>query len=119
MSLCVLTAGKTLTLAVSLFTLSWTHSVEKTGWQEDWQVTEQGLQLLQARVKGSGAGMEPGDDAVLKDGWWVWQPDLPAQAELLLAASGATGAGWRLCHSGGCMELAAEAGQPVRLEVCK
>ncbi|MEZ5450817.1 MAG: DUF1850 domain-containing protein [Thiolinea sp.] len=37
-------------------------------------MTEQGLQLLQARVKGSGAGMEPGDDAVLKDGWWVWQP---------------------------------------------
>ncbi|MCB1637494.1 MAG: DUF1850 domain-containing protein, partial [Thiothrix sp.] len=61
MSLCVVTAGKTLTLAVSLFTLSWTHSVEKTGWQEDWQVSKAGLQLLQARVKGSGAGMEPGD----------------------------------------------------------
>ena len=93
MSLCVVTGGKVLTLAVTAFTLSWTHSVEKTGWQEDWQLAGQGLQLREARVKGSGAGMDPGEDAVLKDGWWVWQPDLPVQTELRLAASGATGAG--------------------------
>ncbi|MFX6230366.1 DUF1850 domain-containing protein, partial [Acinetobacter baumannii] len=30
-------------LAVAAFTLSWTHSVEKVEWQEDWRVTPQGL----------------------------------------------------------------------------
>ncbi|HPE59169.1 MAG TPA: DUF1850 domain-containing protein [Thiolinea sp.] len=120
MSLCVVTAGKTLTLAVSLFTLSWTHSVEKTGWQEDWQVSKAGLQLLQARVKGSGAGMEPGDGAVLRDGWWEWQPQLPPQSGLLLAASGATGQGWSLCSSGHeCLALAVMPGEPVSLSFCE
>ncbi|MGO4839058.1 DUF1850 domain-containing protein, partial [Rhizobiaceae sp. 2RAB30] len=38
MSLCVVAAGKTTVLAASLFTLSWTHSVEKTRWEEDWRV---------------------------------------------------------------------------------
>ncbi|MEZ5477312.1 MAG: DUF1850 domain-containing protein [Thiolinea sp.] len=118
MSLCILAAGQNLTLAVSLFTLSWTHSVEKTGWQERWQVTDEALLLQEARVKGSGAGMEPGDDAVLQDGWWVWEPQLPPLPELRLAASGATGAGWRLCYSQGCLTLAETAADPVLLRPC-
>ena len=32
---------------------------------------------------------------------------------IVLAASGATGAGWELCAGGTCLELGAEAGQPV------
>ena len=51
MSLCILAAGKTLTLAVTAFTLSWTHSVEKTEWQERWAVTAEGLVLEEARVQ--------------------------------------------------------------------
>ena len=47
--------------------------------------------------QGSGAGMEPPEGAVLKDGWWVYAPELPPQATLVLAASGATGEGWTLC----------------------
>jgi hypothetical protein len=47
------------TLALAAFTLVWTHSIEKVDWQEDWHVTPDGLELVQARVKGSGAGMEP------------------------------------------------------------
>ena len=45
MSLCILAAGKTVTLTVAAFTLAWTHSVEKTHWQEDWKVTPSGLQI--------------------------------------------------------------------------
>ena len=72
--LCLLSAGKTTVLAASAFTLSWTHSVEKTRWEEDWRVTPAGLEIVEARVKGSGAGMEPPAGAVLRDGVWVWHP---------------------------------------------
>ena len=85
MSLCIVAAGKTMTLAVAAFTLSWTHSVERTRWQEDWSVTPAGLEIVEARVKGSGAGMEPAEGAVLNDGWWVYAPKLPPQRELVLA----------------------------------
>ncbi|TIW17730.1 MAG: DUF1850 domain-containing protein, partial [Mesorhizobium sp.] len=73
MSLCILTAGKTVTLAAAAFTLSWTHSVERTRWQEDWKVSPTGLHVVEARVKGSGAGMEPPEGSVLREGWWVYQ----------------------------------------------
>ena len=46
MSLCILAAGKVTVLAVSAFTLSWTHSVEKVRWEEDWLVTPAGLDPL-------------------------------------------------------------------------
>lgn len=117
-SVCILAGAKAMSFAVSLFSLSWTHSVEKTEWQEDWAVTPAGLQLTAARVKGSGAGMEPGDGAILKGGWWEWQPHNPPIGELRLAASGATGGGWKLCHDGGCVELGAEAGGDVVIAPC-
>ncbi|CDZ28771.1 DUF1850 domain-containing protein [Neorhizobium galegae] len=118
MSLCILAGGKVTALAVSVFTLSWTHSVQKTEWRETWAVTPTGLELRQAELKGSGAGMEPGADAVLKDGWWVWTPKLPPQERVSLAASGMTPTGWKLCHAGGCMELGAAAGDEVSLSRC-
>jgi len=118
LSLCVLAAGKTTVLAASLFTLSWTHSVEKTRWEEDWKVTAAGLEIVAARVKGSGAGMEPPEGSVLKDGWWVYTPKLPVQPALVLAASGATGGGWRLCAGETCLDLGAEAGEPATLRAC-
>ncbi|MDB6181092.1 DUF1850 domain-containing protein [Paracoccus fistulariae] len=99
------------------FALTWTHSVEKIGWHESWELTPQGLQLTGAAVRGSGAGMEPGPDARLVDGWLVWEPQLPPIPELVLAASGATGDGWRLCGTE-CVTLAARAGQPVILKPC-
>ena len=118
MSLCLLAGGKTIMLAVSAFSLSWTHSVQKTEWRERWQVTPAGLELAEAAVKGSGAGMEPGPDAVLRDGWWVWKPDLVALSSLTLAASGATGGGWTLCHDGGCLEAGTVEGEDVVLRPC-
>ncbi len=61
MSLCILTGAKITTIAISFFTLSWTHSVEKTEWQEDWKINNTKLELIEARVQGSGAGMDPPD----------------------------------------------------------
>jgi hypothetical protein len=117
-ALCILSAGKTVMLAATAFTLSWNHSVQKTEWRESWQVIPAGLQIVEARIKGSGAGMEPPPEAVLTDGWWVYEPKAQPVPELALAASGATGSGWTLCAAGDCRELGAEAGEPVVLKAC-
>lgn len=119
MSLCILAAGKMVTFSVAAFTLSWTHSVERTRWEEDWKVTPIGLQLVEARVKGSGAGMEPPEDAVLKEGWWSYAPKIGPQRRVILAASGATGDGWTLCSVQGCRELGKGAGSTIVLEPCE
>jgi hypothetical protein len=117
-AICIVAAGKTLTLAAAAFTLSWTHSVERTQWHEDWAATPAGLVLTEARVKGSGAGMDPGEGARLEDGWWVWAPQAPAVPQLVLAASGATISPWRLCTVEGCLDLGAAAGDPVVIAAC-
>ncbi|MGE4244382.1 MAG: DUF1850 domain-containing protein [Parvibaculaceae bacterium] len=105
MSLCIAAGAKLTLLAVSAFTLSWTHSVEKTRWEEDWRVTPAGLEIVEARVKGSGAGMDPPEGARLEDGWWRYRPDITPRSELALGASGATGEGWRVCAGGRCIDL--------------
>ncbi|WP_299816373.1 DUF1850 domain-containing protein [uncultured Jannaschia sp.] len=104
-------------LAAPDFTLRWTHSVERTDWVERWTVADDRLRLRDAAVRGSGAGMEPGADAVLRDGWWVSPGGLEVPA-LHLAASGETGGGWTLCADGTCREIGAAAGAPLRLAPC-
>lgn len=116
MSVCLAVGAAVLHLSVPRFTLSWTHSVEKVIWEETWTVAD-GLSNVTDRIKGSGAGMEPGDDARLEDGWWVWHPGTEVPA-LVLAASGATGGGWTFCADGACRVLGAEAGAPVRIAPC-
>lgn len=118
MSLCIAVGAKTMVIATTVFTLQWTHSVEKIDWREQWHVGSAGLQLTQASVKGSGAGMEPGDGAHLKDGWWTWTPKLAPINQLSLAASGATGSGWHLCYAATCIELGKKAGQSAVLSPC-
>ena len=112
LSLCLASAGVVKTLSIAAFTLVWTHSIEKTEWQEDWQTTPQGLQLVQARVKGSGAGMEPPPQARLVDGWFQWQPNRAPMPEVVLGNSGAAGE-WRLCDKGNCRTLSEILGHPV------
>lgn len=119
MSVCILSAGKTIMIAASAFTLSWTHSAEKTQWQESWLVAPAGLQIVSARIQGSGAGMEPPEGSEFKDGWWVYEPMVGPQRQLVLASSGATGAGWSLCAAGSCLTLGATAGQPVVIRLCR
>ena len=115
---CMMIGATALALGSGTFTLSWRHSVERTEWRETWAVTAEGLRPVEAAVKGSGAGMDPGPGAVLRDGWWVWTPDLAPQKALLLAASGATGGGWTLCADGACRGFGAAAGDALRLAPC-
>jgi hypothetical protein len=111
-SLCLSSAGVVKSLSIAAFTLVWTHSIEKTDWQEDWRVTPSGLQLVQARVKGSGAGMEPSPEARLVGGWFQWQPARAAMPELVLGNSGVAGE-WRLCSEGHCRTMSEIFGHPV------
>lgn len=114
---CLLVGAVAMSLASPTFDLRWTHSVERVDWVERWEVTATGLRLAEARVKGSGAGMEPGGGAVLHEGWWVWSPGTRV-TELRLAASGATGAGWRLCDAVRCHDIGLVPGEPIVIAPC-
>ncbi len=116
MSLCLVSSGVAKALQLAAFTLVWTHSIEKTEWQEDWRVTPQGLVLTEARVKGSGAGMEPSPEARLIDGWFKWQVKRPPMPALVLGNSGAAGE-WRLCAAGSCRTLSDVFGHPIGANV--
>ena len=115
-SLCLISSGVVKTLSLAAFTLAWTHSIEKVEWQEDWRVTSAGLELVQARVKGSGAGMEPPADARLVDGWFQWQPKRAPMPEVVLGNSGAAGE-WRLCADSQCRTLPDVFGHPIGANV--
>jgi len=75
------------------FTLAWTHTIEKTRWEEDYTVQTDGdgepvLVPGPARIEGSGAGMEPPPDAVKRaDGFYEYQPRTPPLYELRLSRS--------------------------------
>lgn len=116
--ICLIMAALTIPLEGPSVTLDWTHSVEKTQWHEEWTLTQQGLRLTGAAVKGSGAGMDPGEGAQLINGWWRWTPDLPPVPALHLAASGATPSGWRLCDARTCREIGTEPGPAITLTRC-
>lgn len=115
---CLLIGAVALTLSGDRFTLEWTHSVEKVAWREEWIVNQDGMRLMKAAVKGSGAGMEPGPGAKLERDWWVWRPNLPPQKELVLAASGATPSAWQFCDGAVCRDLGADPGAPINLRPC-
>lgn len=115
---CLLAGALAIALDHPGFTLRWTHSVERIEWREDWRIEGNQLRLTQAAVKGSGAGMEPGEGAIRRDGWYEWQPDLPPLPEIVLAASGATGGGWRICQDESCQIIGAASGEALHLRVC-
>jgi hypothetical protein len=117
-SLCLTSAGVVKSLSIAAFTLVWTHSVEKTDWQEDWRLTPKGLELVQARVKGSGAGMEPPPEARLVGGWFQWKPARAPMPELVLGNSGVAGE-WRLCSGGHCRTMSEIFGHPIGANAIK
>lgn len=120
MSLCLLAGTLSVSLATSSLTLAWDHSVEHQAWEEDWRLEQGQLVLDAARVRGSGAGMEAGEGAVLKDGGWQWRPKVPRQPEIILRRSGAT-ADYRICIEGECRPLSAllpAGADPVTLRAC-
>lgn len=94
------------------FTLAWTHSIEKVRWEEDYAVERSSapnghavLKALTARVRGSAAGMEPPEDAVLRNGWYEYQPTTWSPQGLRLTRSPYT-ADYDWCVNGQCRPLA-------------
>ncbi len=89
------------------FTLAWTHSIEKTRWEEDYAVLPSTPPLLlarDARIKGSGAGMEPPAHARLRGGWFEYLPTERLPAGLRLSRS-AFVPDYELCTPGQCRPL--------------
>jgi hypothetical protein len=118
--ICLAVGAVIVPLMSDRITLAWMHSVEKVPWEEEWQATPAGLEILEARVKGSGAGMEPPPDARLVHGAWAWKPKVPPQAEVIMRRSGAT-ADWRICIAGQCRPMAAYVppqADPIVMKVC-
>jgi hypothetical protein len=104
--ICLVVAGVVrATLPASEFTLAWDHSVQHTRWEEHYRVDGEGLILVEARVQGSGAGMEPPTSAVMRDGWWTWRPQ-SRLAELRVTSS-AFASDYTLCWRDRCSGLAA------------
>lgn len=98
-------------LPVQEFTLAWTHSIEKTRWEEDYRIIKPtspgGVPTLiagKARIRGSAAGMEPPADAVLLNGWYEYQPSGQLPNELRLTRSGYT-ADYEWCQLGKCRPM--------------
>lgn len=98
-------------LPLSQFTLAWDHTIEKIRWEEDYRVTASGLVLGEARVKGSGAGMEIPDDAVWREGVWGYRRALPPLQPLRLARTPEAG-DYQLCFERVCRPLSAWLGPP-------
>ena len=108
-------------------TLAWTHSIEKIRWEEDLVVEPSAsvhgqpvLRVVAARIRGSGAGMEPPEGAVLRDGWYHYVPTLPPRREVALARSPYV-PDFELCVGGHCEPLSrwlASAGGVTLLSAC-
>lgn len=102
------------------FTLSWTHSVEKIRWEEDYTIHPQHLELVAARIRGSGAGMEIPEDAHYNNGAWEYHPAVAPLPRLTLAASQYAG-DYDLCIDGQCQPLTryTRGASPVELFACR
>lgn len=123
-------------LPVRTLTLAWTHSIERVRWEEVYELlspAEAGRRCApvprgalcpqRARVRGSGAGMEPAPGAVRRDGWYEWAP-APAPVDALRLMHSAHAADYTLCLDGTCRPLPAWMRDPapgdgvVRLRAC-
>ena len=89
------------TLPTDRITLSWTHTVEKTRWEEDYRIVGSALIIEEARVKTSGAGMEPPRDATWSSGWWRYKPSIGLLDEVILANS-EFASGYTICWANVC-----------------
>lgn len=98
-------------LASERFTLTWWHSVEKVRWAEDYQAVGRQLWLREARVRGSGAGMEVPADALFEHGEWRYWPNLRLD-RLRLGRTPEAG-DYALCLADGCRPMADWLGPPT------
>lgn len=104
MEICLLAAGKVVHLGTIALTLAWTHSVQKTRWEEDWRLSPAGLVVTESRIESSGAGMEPEPGAIFDGRWWRSKPASGPVANVVLRRSGAT-ADWDVCIAGRCRPM--------------
>jgi len=89
------------------FTLAWTHTIERQRWEEDYEILPgppARLHALRARVRGSGAGMEPPEDARQAGAWYEYRPADASPAELRLMRS-EFAPDYELCRQGNCRRL--------------
>ena len=84
--------------------LRWTHSIQKVAWEEDYRREGNDLRLVTARVRGTGAGMEPPADAVFRDGAWHYTPALAPLPQLSLRHS-AHAAPYIICNATLCQPV--------------
>ena len=123
MGLCVWAGAALLaTLPITDFTLAWTHSIEKIRWEEDWRVRPAGLEIVEARIRGSGAGMEPPDGAELRNGIWHYRPAIGVQETVELARAREV-PDYEFCVTGECRPLSQAvpglgADETARLSTC-
>jgi HAMP domain-containing protein len=104
--LCIALVGSAgaVVLPTETITLSWTHTVEGTPWEEDYVIRDGALALTQARVKRSGAGMDAPDGAVWAEGWWHYAPSLAPLRQVALANS-PVAPGYKVCWASQCRPL--------------
>jgi len=119
MALCIASAAGVAKIAAAAFTLSWTHSAEKTRWEEDWIIANGALQISEARVEGSGAGMEPGIQSRFDGRSWRWKPQTQPLRELRLTQSAGNSDGWTLCANGACRTIGGARHAELVLSACK
>lgn len=97
-------------VATQAFTIAWTHSIQKSRWEEDYSVrldaNKQPILIPgKARIKGSGAGMDPPPDAVkIPGGWYEYQPRTAPLHILRMTRSQFT-ADYEWCMQGVCQPM--------------
>lgn len=111
-ALCIVVGTALVSVPAQRFTLRWQHTVEKVAWEEDYLVAGEWLYLSGARVRGSGAGMEPPPDAIKVGDAWHYRPPQRWHRQVQLARS-EFGTDYELCIDGGCRRLTAWAPSPL------
>jgi len=105
-ALCLFAGGLQAQIPVDRFTLRWQHSIEKIDWEEDYMIIGSWLFLNSARVRGSGAGMEPPAGAHYAKGVWHYRPtpEMRWSRSLLLTRS-EFARDYDICIAGSCRPL--------------
>jgi hypothetical protein len=104
LAVCIVVGTLQVVAPAERFTLAWEHTVERVLWEEDYLVAGDWLFATGARIRGSGAGMEPPDGAVLQGGLWHYAPAQRWLRQIVLARS-EFGADYLWCVDGRCRAL--------------